>query len=287
MGSPDHPLPSGITLAPLSYMDPPHLLPTPVSSVTPPHGTTGVTPSSDGPPLPDPLSLRSSLPTQAPGTSDDPHATPRSATMEDSVPFLWLMDLYSSIIENSVQATWGVSSLAVVARFLHDPANCNMARCSPGPPGSPARFNLHIAPSTRPQSPTTVSALEILAADYGLKARSASGIRGDEVEDWPILSDPSDLALLHSHISHLQALPGLGSEVRDLLTEALLETAPGDGMLPLQGTTLLAIGDPRLPYSLFEPPPHRLDGRANTLPLRFTGDPASHAHATTHGLTCF
>ena len=271
---------------PLPYMEhSPHPLPTPVSSVTPPYSTTGITPFSDGPSLPDPL-LRSPPPAQAPDTSVDPHGIPRTSTMEDPVPFLWLMDLYSSIIENSVQVTWGVLSLAVVACFLHDPGNCNMGSLLPWASdyGSPARFNLRIAHPTRPQTPTTVSALEILAADYGLKARSASGIRGDEVEDWPSPSDPSDLALLRSHISHLQARPGLGSEARNLLNEALSETVPGDGMPPPQGTTLLAIGDHRLPYSLFEPPPHRLDGQTNMLPLRFTGDPrlpCSRDHAWT------
>ena len=252
----------------------PRPLPRPTSPMTsapfapPSQSAIGASPNPDTPVQPD-------LPARTSSASEDLCANPLPDPMDTPVPFLWLMDLYGSIIEHTVQASWGVSSLAEVARFLHDPANCNMGSLLPWASkyGSPARFNLHLAPSSRSQSPTAVSPLGILAADYGLKARSASGIRGDNVEDWPCLSDPSDLALLLSHISQLHALPQTGPEARDLLAKGLSDATLGEGLLLPQGTTLLSIGDPRLPYSLFEPPPHQLDGHANLLPLRLTGDP--------------
>ena len=241
-----------------------------------PHITTPSPALHCATPLPGPsapVTPQATVPDTESGPTLPGASTP--APPPEPVPFLWLMDLSGSIIENTTQAFWGVSSLGVVARFLHDPTNCNMSSLLHWASryGSPARFHLHLATPQRAHPPTPASALGILAADYGLKARSASGIRGDDVEDWPNLSDPADVALLKSHISRLKALPSLGWNVRDLLEEGLSDTAPAYGTLSLQGTTLLDLGDPRLPYSLFEPTPSSLDGRAHMLPLRLTGDP--------------
>ena len=200
----------------------------------------------------------------------DLNTIPPPIPSDVSVPFLWLLDLYRSVIEHTVQASWGVSSLSVVANFLHDPANCNMGALLPWASayGSPARFHLHHASSARPPARSSPSPLELLAADYGLKARSASGIRGEDVDDWPCLSDPDDRALLQIHISLLN-----GPDAKALINGGLPTADPHDTP-PFQAkTALLALGDPRLPYSLFEPHSPQLDGHVGMLPLRFIGDP--------------
>ena len=192
----------------------------------------------------------------------------------DPPPFLWLMDLSSSIIEHSLQATWGVTALLSVAEFLRDPTNRHMDALLPwaSAHGSPARFNLlHAAPTQSPRAAASTP-LALLAADYGLKARSASGIRGGNVDDWPCLTDPSDLALLDDHLTRLARQPDLDPAVTELLTAGLSAIDPTTTRPP-SGQTLLAIGDPRLPYSIFEPPVRATSDITATLPLRFTGDP--------------
>ena len=181
--------------------------------------------------------------------------TPPPAPQDDPVPFLWLMDLYSSIIEHTVQATWGVSALMDVATFLHEPANRNMGTLLSWAStfGSPARFHLHHATSAHFPPTLATSPLELLAADYGMKARSASGLRGDEVGDWPCLSDPEDRSLLQAHILRLSELAHLGPDARALISGGLPAT---DSLVTppfLAKEALLGLGDPRLPYSLFEP----------------------------------
>ena len=201
--------------------------------------------------------------------------TPPPSPQGDPVPFLWLMDISSSIIEHTVQASWGVSALMVVAKFLHDPANCTMGALLPWASayGSPARFHLHHATLARSPSTPATSPLALLAADYGMKARSASGLRADEVDDWPCLSVPEDLTLLQTHISLLAALPHLGSDAHALLSGGLPSADPLDTPSFRAKEALLALGDPRLPYSLFEPHAPLQDGHAGMLPLRFVGDP--------------
>ena len=138
------------------------------------------------------------------------------------------MDIHSSVIEHTVQASWGVTTLSTVATFLHDPVNRNMGALLPWASayGSPARFHLHHASSARPIGSSSPSPLELLAADYGLKARSASGIRGEDTDDWPCLSDHEDMALLHTHITRLGALPHLGTEALALLNGGLPAANP-------------------------------------------------------------
>ena len=131
----------------------------------------------------------------------------------DPPAFLWLMDLTGSIIDHSLQASWGVTALATVAKFLHDPLHRNMESLLPwaSTHGSPARFHLHHMDPTAPPPATEVTPFGILAADYGLKARSASGIRGDDLEDWPCTSDPDDRTLvlsLHPPSDALHVQPG-------------------------------------------------------------------------------
>ena len=87
--------------------------------------------------------------------------------------------------------------------------------------GSPARFNLHHAAPIALPPPSEVTPLEILVADYGLKARSASGIRVDDVEDWPRISDPDDLALVRYHFTRLLALSTLSPAATDLVNAGL------------------------------------------------------------------
>ena len=250
------PLPASPPLIPGALVSSPAA----VLSATPPSPCP-----SPPPPDPSPLSAREP-PTRSmtlPPVPDDP------------VPFLWLMDLYSSIIEHTVQAAWGVSALSAVANFLHDPANCNMGALLPWASdyGSPARFHLHHAASARLPPASTSSPLALLVADYGMKARSASGLRGDEVDDWPSLTDPADLSVFQQHISLLGTLPHLGPDAQGLISGGLPTADPNDTP-PFQAkTALLAIGDPRLPYSLFEPYSPQLDGHASMLPLRFIGDP--------------
>ena len=189
-------------------------------------------------------------------------------------PFLWLMDITSSIIEHTTQTSWGITTLATVATFLLDPAHRNMRALLTWASAyeSPARFQLHHAARPTPIQPTGGSIMDLLAADYGLKARSASGIRGDQTDDWPCLADPDDLALLTAHVEHLQTLTTTSPDMRELLTTALSGDDQAPGPFPLSGTTLLSLGDPRLPYSLFEYRPG-LDANVGTLPLSLTGDP--------------
>ena len=66
-----------------------------------------------------------------------------------------------------------------------------------------------------PCSPTTP--LGLLAADYGLAARSASGIRGEDVDDWPCTKDPSG-DLLRSHLTRLLQQPSLDPTAIDLIS---------------------------------------------------------------------
>ena len=84
---------------------------------------------------------------------------------------------------------------------------------SPGPPlmGPPLGSTFTIWTQPRPPPATEVTPFGILAADYGLKARSASGIRGDDLEDWPCTSDPDDRTLvlsLHPPSDALHVQPG-------------------------------------------------------------------------------
>ena len=235
---------------------------------------SGEQPSPVSPLPPDPLPPVDAPPSPS-GTSPDPHPASPPITPDDPVPFLWLMDTHSSIIDHTVQATWGVTTLSVVATFLHDPSNCNMGALLPWASayGSPARFHLHHASTTRPPGTSSALPLELLAGDYGLKARSASGIRGEDVDDWPCLSDPDDLALLHSHITRLGALPFLSTDAQALINGGL-SAANSLTTPPFQArAALLALGDPRLPYSIFEPHSPQQDGHTGLLPLRFTGDP--------------
>ena len=136
------------------------------------------------PPGPPPLADTSP---SAPATTHKPGSSSPTPSPVDPVPFLWLMDIHSSVIEHTVQASWGVTTLSTVATFLHDPVNRNMGALLPWASayGSPARFHLHHASSARPIGSSSPSPLELLAADYGLKARSASGIRGEDTDDWP------------------------------------------------------------------------------------------------------
>ena len=93
--------------------------------------------------------------------------------------------------------------------------------------------------------------LPSLSDQVKLKARSASGMRGDNIDDWPCLADPGDLALLTSHVGQLQNLPTTSPALRALLTAALSGDDWTPGQPTLSGTALLSLGDPRLPYSLF------------------------------------
>ena len=81
-----------------------------------------------------------------------------------------------------------------------------------------------------------------------MKALSASGLRGDEVDDWPCLTDLAELTLLQTHISLLDALPHLGPDDHALISGGLPTADPLDTP-PFQAKeALLALGDPRLPY---------------------------------------
>ena len=192
----------------------------------------------------------------------------------DSPPFLWLMDLTGSIIDHSLQATWGVTALAAVATFLHDPLHCNMESLLPWASayGSPARFTLLHASPTAPPLSSDVSPLETLAADYGLKARSASGIRGDDLEDWPCLSDPEERSLVLSHFTRLLTLSTLSPAATALVTAGISPDPPVTTWRPDE-SQLLDLGDPRLPYSLFTPLPAPTMERLGCLPLHLVGDP--------------
>ena len=115
-------------------------LPLPLSQ-----GTPTVRPDLNPPsPLPDPRP-----PSPPPPPPETPPAPlPREVTLlpeapTDPPPLLWLMDLTGSIIDHSLQASWGVTALAAVATFLHDPLHCNMESLLPygplptvPPPGS-------------------------------------------------------------------------------------------------------------------------------------------------------
>ena len=173
---------------------------------------------SDRPTLPPPPSYPDQRPSLPPpslrGTQSDPLSShveppPPSDAPPDSPPFLWLMDLTGSIIDHSLQASWGVTALAAVATFLHDPLHRTMESLLPWASayGSPARFNLHHADPTASPPAYEATPLGLLAADYGLKARSASGLRGDDLEDWPCLSDPADRDLVLSHFLALRLRP--------------------------------------------------------------------------------
>ena len=161
------------------------------------------------------------------------------------------MDIVGSIVDHSVQATWGITALLQVAVFLQDPAHCNMESLLSWASayGSPARFHLYHAAPNRSSPLMALSPLGLLAADYGLKARSASGIRGEDVDDWPCVTDPSDLDLLRTHLRQLTRRQNLDTEAQALLTAGLSAESPS-ASLPPTGRTLLGLGDPRLPYSL-------------------------------------
>ena len=212
------------------------------------------------------------LDTTPPASLDTPLSTPAHSSAD--TPFLWLMDIAGSIVDHSVQATWGVTALLNVAAFLSDPSHCNMGSLLSWASayGSPARFHLYHAPPSHSCPTQAHSALGLLAADYGLKARSASGIRGEDTDDWPCVTEPSDLDLLRSHLRQLTLRPNLDAAARDLLAAGLSADSPSVQLLPT-GRTLLGLGDPRLPYTLFEPPQRGLDSLGNLLPLLLTGDP--------------
>ena len=243
----------------------------------PPQGTLPVQPGS---PLPPPLDQRPPTP---PFPLEPLLVTPTRDVMPlpvseaplDPPPFLWLPDIIGSIIDHSLQASWGVTSLAAVATFLHDPLHRNMESLLPWASayGSPARFTLHHAAATMPSPASAATPLGILAADYGLKARSASGIRGDDLEDWPCLSDPNDRALVLSHFTRLLTLSTLSPAATALMTAGINPPDPPDTSWQPVETPLLELGDPHLPYSLFTPVlPHHVE-RLGCLPLRFLGDP--------------
>ena len=161
-----------------------------------------------------------------------------------------------------------------MASFLSTPTNCNMGSLLAWASAhrSPARFHLHHAspPSPPPQAAPTI--LEILAADYGLKARNASGIRGEDLDDWPCVTDPSDLDLLRSYLRRLALRQSLDPSALELLTAGLSTASAALSLFPA-GRTLLGLGDPRLPYTLFERSPIRADSQVDLLPLQLTGDP--------------
>ena len=204
-------------------------------------------------------------------TQPDP-LLPSPGHLSTDIPFLWLMDIVGSIVDHSVQATWGVTALLKVAVFLKDPAHCNMESLLSWASayGSPARFHLYHAAPSRSSSHAAISPLGLLAADYGLKARSSSGIRGEDVDDWPCVTDPSELDLLRTYLRQLACRQNLKPAAQDLLA-AGLSTDPPSVPLPPSGHTLLELGDPRLPYTLFEPPQSCVDPPGNLLPLLLTG----------------
>ena len=104
-------------------------------------------------------------------------------------------------------------------------------------------------------------------------SRSASGIRGPDVDDWPCLSDPADLALLRQYFNHRLLQPSRDPAAHDLITAGL---APAEAYLlqsPPTGRTLVALGDPRLPFTIFERPLLQTDRARDRLPLQLTGDP--------------
>ena len=210
--------------------------------------------------------------TTLPPRSDTPPPTPAHTSTD--TPFLWLMDIAGSIVDHSVQATWGVTALLHVAVFLSDPAHCNMGSLLSWASayGSPARFHLYHAAPPHSRPTQARSALGLLAADYGLKARSASGIRGEDTDDWPCVTDPSDLDLLRSYLQQQILRSNLDAAARELLAAGLSADSSPVQLLP-NGRTLLGLGDPRLPYTLFEPPQGGLDSLGNLLPLLLTGDP--------------
>ena len=218
-------------------------------------------------PPPSPPDRSPTLPT------DLPAPTPLEALGDTAPPFLWLTDLRGSIIDHSLQASWGITALAAVANFLHDPQHCNMESLLPwvSAYGSPARFHLHHSASAVSYPISEVTSLGILAADYGLKARSASGIRGDDLEDWPNLTDSADRSLVCSHYTRLLTHTSLSHATQEWITAAL--HPPSDNPVQLTGAMLLDLGDPHLPYSLFEPRASLSGDHAECLPLRFTGDP--------------
>ena len=158
------------------------------------------------PPTTHPVPGSSPLPIRSSAVSSPSSMTFPPAPQDDPVPFLWLMDLYSSIIEHSVQATWGVSALMVVATFLHDPANRTMGALLSWASafGSPARFHLHHASSAHPPPALATSPLELLAADYGMKARSASGLRSRTGHVYPFQrTGPFSKLTFHACLSSL------------------------------------------------------------------------------------
>ena len=174
----------------------------------------------------------------APLSTPDP-PLPIPETPSDPPPFVWLMDLTGSIIDHSLQASWGVTALAAVASFLHDPLHRNMESLLPWATahGSPARFMLHHADSTPPPLTSAATPLGLLAADYGLKARSASGIRGDDLEDWPNLVDPDDRELVLSHYPRILMLSTLSPAATAMVTAGInpsaLAQASSEGPSPL------------------------------------------------------
>ena len=115
--------------------------------------------------------------------------------------------------------------------------------------------------------------LRTLAADYGLKARTASGIRGDDLEDWPRLSEPDDLALVRTYFTRLLARSTYSLSTTTWVTAGINSSDPLATPWRPDAHQLLELGEPHLHYSLFErPDPRRLD-HLDCLPLRFAGDP--------------
>ena len=92
------------------------------------------------------------------------------------------------------------------------------------------------------------------------------------MDDWPSVTDPSDLDLLRSYLGCLAHRPSLDPTSLALITAGLSTDSPATLTSPT-GRTLLGLGDPRLPYSLFECPPTRMDLHVELLPLQLTGDP--------------
>ena len=262
---------------PLPVLVPLPQLPTLTGHAAPPPdpAVLGAPPPPTQQPAPAPPTLATTPPapadTTTPARQDPPLPSDHLST---DTPFLWLMDIVGSIVDHSVQATWGVTYLLPVAVFLSNPAHRNMGSLLSWASayGSPARFHLYHAAPGQSRSLSVLSPLGLLAADYSLKARSASGIRGEDVEDWPCVTDPSELDLLRSHLRQLTLRQNLDKAAQDLLAAGLSANPPPDTPLPT-GRTILGLGDSRLPYTLFESPQHGMEPLGNLLPLLLTVDP--------------
>ena len=111
------PLPQYLPVSPRSEVPPPVLpeLALDAPATLSPKLATTLPALVTGPPAP---------PDPTPSTPDIPLPTSNNPSID--TPFLWLMDLAGSIVDHSVQATWGVSALLNVAAFLSDPAHRNM-----------------------------------------------------------------------------------------------------------------------------------------------------------------